>query len=104
MRGWRAEIDRYIFWALAFELALHCRRRLGFAPKQDALTLFEINDYDLTPAQVAGARRELRRRRRGPVQMAAWAAIEGSLRLGLLGSLAWCTYHHALLRRLLHLR
>jgi glycosyltransferase involved in cell wall biosynthesis len=104
VRTWRADIERYIFWALAFELGLHCRRQLGFAPRRGMQTLFEINDYDLSPAQVAHARRELRRSGRGPAQLAVWLAVELSMRLRLPWALAWSTYHHASLRKILGLR
>ena len=101
VQRWRADIDRYIFWALAFELALHCRRQLGFAPKRGAETLFEINDYDLTPPQVAHARDEMRRSRRGFGQWVVWAVIELSMRLRFPWPLAWSTYHYSFLRSLL---
>jgi len=104
VRRWRADGTRYLFWALAFELGLSCRRSAGLDPRQDALTLFDINAYDLTPAQIAGARRELRRRRRGLAAWAAWLAIELSFRLRFPWALAWATYHHAAGRRLLRLR
>jgi glycosyltransferase involved in cell wall biosynthesis len=104
VRRWRQDIDRYIFWALAFELALDCRRQLGLYPRRNALTLFDINDYDLTPSQVAGARRELQRRRHGVGEWAAWLAIELSIRLRFPWPLAWSTYHHAFLRKLIRLR
>lgn len=104
VRRWRADIERYIFWALAFELALHSRRQLGAPPKRGAQTLFEINDYDLSPEQVAHARREMRRHRRGLAQSAVWLAIELSMRLRIPWPLAWSTYYHASLRSVLRLR
>jgi hypothetical protein len=104
VRRWRGDLERYVFWALAFELALHCRRQLGFSPRAGAQTLFEINDYDLSSSQVAHARRELRRARRGLVRWAVWLAIELSIRLRVRWPLAWSTYHHASLRKILGLR
>jgi hypothetical protein len=104
VKTWRADIDRYIFWALAFELALHCRRQLGFPPKREGRTLFEINDYDLGPEQVDRTRRRMRSHRRGAVQAAVWLAIELSMRCRFPWPLAWATYHASAVRGLLRLR
>ena len=104
VRRWRADIDHYLFWALAFELALECRRRSRVAPRSHAPTLFDIYDYTLTPEQLTRARHKLRESRRGPLAFAAWVGIELSLRLRVSGPLAWSTQHHASLRKILGLR
>jgi glycosyltransferase involved in cell wall biosynthesis len=104
VRRWKAAAGNFVFWALAYELALHCRRRLGFPPRADARTLFDINDYDLGAADVARVRQELGRHRRGFAQLVAWLGIEASFRLHAPWLLAWSTYHHASLRRILGLR
>ena len=101
---WRADIDHYLFWALAFELGLECRRRLRLRPRADTPTLFDIYDYALSPEQVMRARRKLRESRRGALAFTAWVAIELSLLLRVSRPLAWSTYHHASLRKILGMR
>ena len=100
---WRRYIERFLFWALAYEICLHCRERHPGRPSQER-TIFEMRDYRLTPEEFRRAREQLRRYRRGWGQSAVTAAIDGLLALGITGPLAWATQYSAVLRSVLRLR
>lgn len=102
---WKADIRRYLFWALAFELGLHFRHEAGPPSKRPAaLTLFEIMDYRLSEEQFRRVLYQLRAYRHGAFQHAALMMIEFLMRLKLTQPLAWLTYRHTWLRSLFGLR
>jgi len=102
---WKADIKRYLFWALAFEVGLHFRHAAGMASNRvNTLTLFEILDYRLSPEEFQRVQRQLSTYRAGAVQSAAYLIIDLLIRLKLTRPLAWATYHHASFRGLLGLR
>lgn len=100
--GWRSSIRRYLFWALAYEVALHFRPRRQ-AARADR-SLFEIMDYSLTPAQFANALAQMRAYRTGPAAHVAYAAVSALIALGLTTPLGWMTQHQAAVRGLLGLK
>lgn len=102
---WRADINRYLFWALVYELGLHFRK-LRATPARDALhrSVFEITDYSLTPQEVQRVREQLRRYRTGPFQSAAFVLLEVLLPLKLTWPLAWISQHAGSVRGVLGLK
>jgi hypothetical protein len=97
---WRASIRRYLFWALAYEVALHFtdRRR---DPRSGSQSLFEIMDYRLTPEQFQHALAQLKVYRTGIVQYCVFAAIQLAIRFRLTSPFAWLTRHRTRVRALL---
>lgn len=106
VRRWRRDINRYLFWALAYELGLHFRQASEEARRASTgnRSVFEIVDYRLTEEEVRSVRAQLRRFRTGPVQVLAYWLLEAMQALRLTGPLAWITHHAASMRRLLGLR
>jgi glycosyltransferase involved in cell wall biosynthesis len=101
---WRASIRRYLFWALAYEVALHFRPRSGRTPARGDRSLFEIMDYSLTRAQFQHAVAQMRGYRSSAIEYATFAAISTSIRLRLTTPLGWATQHQAAVRALLGLK
>ena len=99
---WRANIRRYLFWALAYEVTLHFRA--GAPRSADASrSLFEIMDYRLTPQQFEYAMGQLKSYRKGPTEHLFVAVLETIIRLRLTAPLGWAARHQAGLRKLLNL-
>lgn len=102
---WKADIRRYLFWALAFEIGLHFRHASIMTSKRFyPLTLFEILDYRLSPEEFLRVWQQLQVYRTGSVQSAAYLVISLLMRLKFTWPLAWATYHYSSLRGLLGLR
>ncbi len=102
---WKRLVDRYLFWAIAYELGLSFRRREEQAfsgPRHQ--TVFEIADYRLSAADIAAARRQLGEVRRGLVESLTLLAIDAMIRLRLTGPLAWVAGRAESARRVLGLR
>jgi len=104
VRRWRRLGDRYMFWALAFELCLDV---LKGRPAPDHAgadrTVFELADYRLTAEEVASVRAELWRLRSGTVPSAALVGIEALRATGLTQPLRWAARHSGSLRKVLGL-
>lgn len=102
---WRSHMRRYLFWALAYELALYYRvtapgdRR---PPRQR--TIFETASYRLTPEELQRVLAKLRVYRTGAVQRAALVVIETLVRSHLTRPLAWLSRYPAWARAILGLR
>lgn len=105
VRRWRLDINRYLFWTLAYELGLHFRKTQA-APARETFdrSVFEITDYSLTPDEVRQVREQLRRYRTGPVQMTAFWVLEALQGLRLTKPLAWLTQHAGAVRETLGLK
>ena len=98
-------MDRYLFWALAYELALACRPATREAEVgRRHRTVFEIADYRLSPEETVRVREQMSRFSRGPLESSARLVIEAMLRLDLTGQLAWFARHSESARRMLGLR
>lgn len=105
IRRWRMDINRYLFWALAYELGLHFRRtRAASARASSDRSVFEITDYALTPYEVRSVRAQLREYRTGPVQAVVFALLEALQELRLTRPLAWVTQHAGSVRSVLGLK
>lgn len=101
---WRRLVDRYLFWALSYELALSCRPATREKIGRRHRTVFEIADYRLSPEEAMRVREWTGRLSRGPMQFSARLVLEAMLRLGLTGQLAWFARHSESARRILGLR
>jgi glycosyltransferase involved in cell wall biosynthesis len=101
---WRTSLRRFLFWALAYEIALHFRRRDASGAAHRAGTLFEMMDYDLTPEQFACALSEMRARRHSVPDHTVFALMHALIRLRLTTPLGWALRHQGTLRTLLRLK
>lgn len=102
---WRKDINRYLFWALAYELGLHFRKsRGGRARAADNRSVFEITDYSLTEEEVCRVREQMRRYRTGTIQAGAFWMLEALQNLRLTQPLAWLSEHAGLVRGVLGLK
>lgn len=102
---WRKDINRYLFWALAYELGLHFRKsRGGRARSADNRSVFEITDYSLTEEEVRRVREQMRRYRTGTIQAGAFWMLEALQNLRLTQPLAWLSEHAGLVRGVLGLK
>ncbi|OGX47157.1 MAG: hypothetical protein A3G88_03950 [Omnitrophica WOR_2 bacterium RIFCSPLOWO2_12_FULL_63_16] len=102
---WKRLIRRYAFWALAFEVGLHCRNpRAGAAPAPwSPQTTAELLAYRLSPEAFQRALDQLATYRTAASEYLAYAAMRLLLRSRLTSPLTWATYHTAAFRRLLKL-
>ncbi len=100
---WRASIDRYLFWVLAYEVALHFRPPAS-GDQQHKRTLFEIMDYRLTPDQLKDVLVGLKRHQRGIVARTAYAVVKVLVQVGLTWPLAQLIKHQSTLRNVLGLK
>lgn len=102
---WRAYINRYLFWALAYEVGLYFRKVGSSASRQPHhRTVFEITDYRLTPEEFRRVLEQLRAYRSGFVRYAVLFVIDLLVRMKLTWPLAWVTHYSSLLRYILGLR
>jgi glycosyltransferase involved in cell wall biosynthesis len=105
VHGWRKDIHRYLFWALAYELGLHFRRmREGTGGAATNRSVFEITDYALTDEEVRSVRAQLRKYRTGPAQVVVFGLLEALQNLRLTQPLAWVTQHAGSVRSVLGLK
>lgn len=105
VRQWRTDINRYLFWALAYELGLHFRKVHGTSVHQSPhRSVFEIAGYSLTPEEVHSVRAQLRKYRTGLVQILAFGMLEALQHLKLTRPLAWLTHHAGAVRGALGLK
>jgi len=103
--GWKNDIKRYLFWALAFELGLYFRHQAGMAQNRALTkTLFETLNYQLPPEAVARILQQMRQYKTGWVQTAAYGIIDLLIRIKVTQPLAWATYYHPSLRSLFGLK
>jgi glycosyltransferase involved in cell wall biosynthesis len=100
---WRASIRHYLFWALAYEVALHFRKTGTQEAGEPGRSLFEIMDYRLTPEQFQHALDQMKSYRTGAAEYAAYAGIMTMIRLRLTWPVAWMSRHQAALRTVLGL-
>jgi glycosyltransferase involved in cell wall biosynthesis len=98
---WQANMRHYLFWALAYEVALHFRK--AGAGGQGERSLFEIMDYSLTPEQFRHALEQLKFYRTRAMEYAAYAGIMTMIRLRFTWPVAWVSRHQAALRTVLGL-
>jgi hypothetical protein len=102
---WRKDINRYLFWALAYELGLHFRKSHGGRDRAaDNRSVFEITDYSLTEEEVHRVREQMRRYRTGAIQAGAFWMLEALQNLRLTQPLAWLSEHAGLVRGVLGLK
>jgi glycosyltransferase involved in cell wall biosynthesis len=101
---WRRLIDRYLFWALTYEVGLHFRSRSPRREASQEKTLFEIMDYRLTPEQFAHTLAQMKTYRTGMTEHAAYATVSALVALRLTRPLGWVIEHQSTVRAVLGLR
>jgi glycosyltransferase involved in cell wall biosynthesis len=101
---WRASLRRYLFWALAYEIALHFRRRDSHGGRSRARTQFEMMNYTLSAEQFDRAVFEMKARRSGIAEHAAFAMLQTLVGCRLTLPLDWIVRHHDGFRTLLGLK
>lgn len=105
---WQASMRRYLFWALAYEMALYASSldssgRPTTVPSDGSATRYELMGYRLQPDEVREALTQFRSYRAGIGQYAVWLAITVLVRLNVTWPLAWGVRHHEWLRTVLRL-
>lgn len=101
---WRADTRRFLFWALAYEMALYYRSLTVPERPLGRHTMFEMAGYQLTPAEFAETRERMRGYRTGRLQRVALAAVEALVKLKFTWPLVWLAEHPASVRAVLGLR
>lgn len=104
VKAWRASLHRFLFWALAYEVGLHFRRRGTDGAARRARTVFEIMDYQLTPEQLEYALSEMKRHRVGAAEYAALATVQTLIQLRVTSPFGWAVSRHDAFRALLGLK
>jgi glycosyltransferase involved in cell wall biosynthesis len=103
---WRKDINRYLFWALAYELGLHFRKA-GAGKRHrasDTQSVFEISEYTLTEEEVRRVRSQMASYRTGIGEAFAFWILETLQDLRLTLPLAWFTQHAGTVRHVLGLK
>jgi glycosyltransferase involved in cell wall biosynthesis len=95
---WRANIRHFLFWALAYEVALHFRNGAEVHGTASERSLFEIMNYRLSPQQFAHALSQMRAYRTSAGERVAYAGIMTLITLRWTWPVAWMSRHHAALR------
>ena len=102
---WRSSVRRYLFWSLAYEVALYCRSKgTSGRPRADALpTRYELMSYRLAPEELRAVLAQLRSYSTGVGQRIVSLLINLLIRLNVTWPLAWTVAYHARLRGVLGL-
>lgn len=100
---WRANIRHYLFWALAYEVALHFRKPTTAAGGGANRSVFEIMDYRLTPEQLRSALSQLRAYRTSAAEHMVYAGLRALIAMRLTWTVAWMSRHQAAIRTVLGL-
>lgn len=102
---WRAYVNRYLFWALAYEVGLYFRKVGSTASRRFPYrTIFEIAGYRLTHEEFYRVLPQLRAYRTGFLQNVTLFTIQLLLWMKITWPLAWVTHYASSLRGLLGLR
>jgi glycosyltransferase involved in cell wall biosynthesis len=105
VRRWRTLGRHLLFWALLYEVSLHCRRTAsGLTSSSLPQTIFEHSDQRLTDEELGRALSRAREVASGPVQTAALAGVGALTATGFTWPLAFMTGHVTTLRKVLRLR
>ena len=101
---WRADLDRFLFWALVYEISLHHKPRDSTAGSERYRTVFDIADYRLEPQERNEVLRLMKHYRRGLPQSMILIGTTIMLRLKLAWLLGWAAKPVGLWRRVIGLR
>jgi glycosyltransferase involved in cell wall biosynthesis len=104
VRGYRRAIDRYLFWALLYEVCRDARMREGGGRRGPARTIFDLGTYTLTAEELAAAVGAMRQYGTGPLEQLTFRALSVALATGLTRPLAWATRYSPVIRALVKLR
>lgn len=100
---WRASTDRYLFWALLYEIGFHVRgRSVGSGPGLQK-TAFELTDYPSPPGEIPDVLEALRVYHHGVFQSAVLLFVRILLATGLTWPIGWATQYSSMVRRVLGL-
>ena len=88
VRRWEAAIDRFVFWALVYELLRHGNAQHARASR---LTIFDVMDYTLTAQEIGEALELLRLSAHGAVKPRIGRLLELMIRNGFSWQLDWLT-------------
>ena len=104
---WESRIRRYLFWALAYEVALYCRSKKtnvrSFSANKGLPTRYELMGYKLQPEELKDVLAQLRSYSTGAGQRTVSFLINMLIKLNVTWPLAWSAEHHARLRGVLGL-
>ena len=104
---WQSNIRRYLFWSLAYEVALYCRSKktsAGSFPVTKGLpTRYELMGYKLRPEELKDVLAQMRSYSTGAKQHTVLLLITLLIRLNVTWPLAWSVEHHTRLRGVLGL-
>ena len=104
---WQSNIRRYLFWSLAYEVALYCRSKktsAGSFPVTKGLpTRYELMGYKLRPEELKDVLAQMRSYSTGAKQPTVLLLITLLIRLNVTWPLAWSVEHHTRLRGVLGL-
>jgi hypothetical protein len=100
---WRASIRHFLFWALAYEVALHFRNGTEAPHSEGERSLFEIMNYRLSPEQFAHALSQMKGYRTSAGEHVAYAGMRALINLRWTWPVAWMSRHQAALRTALGL-
>lgn len=103
VRRWRRDIRRFLFWALAYEVALHCQKATGRTPPPSSRSLFEIMDYRLTPQQLDHALDQMKHYRGGAFEHLIFGLVSTLIRRGMTRPLGWIPRYRSIARTILGL-
>ena len=101
---YRRAIDRYLFWALLYEVSRYFRMREGVAGHGPARTIFDLGSYTLSPEEFAATLAAMRQYGRGLRERVVFGALSLALATGLTRPLAWATRYSPVIRALVGLR
>lgn len=102
---WRKYVDRYLFWALAYEIGLHYRKQFDRSAEQAHYrTTFEMADYHLSHEEFEHVLGGLKAVQTGFDQHTILLAIRALVRLKLTWPLGWVTLYVPVVRPILGLR
>ena len=101
---WRQLLDKFLFWALAYEVGLHVKTRQPGSGSTRYRTVFDIADYRLAPEELREVLQLMQRYRRGVVQRGVLAGTSTMVRLRITRPLGWAADHVDLVRRVVGLR
>jgi hypothetical protein len=104
---WKSSVRRFLFWALAYEVALYCRSKKMSGrvdPASSSLpTRYELMNYSLRPEELRDVLAQLWSYSAGVGQRLVALLMNVFIKLNVTWPLAWSAAHHAKLRGILGL-
>jgi len=104
VRRYRRAIDRYLFWALLYEVSRYFRMQDGVGGRGPARTIFDLGSYTLSVEEFQATLTAMRRYGTGIRERLVWKALSFALATRLTRPLAWATRYSPVIRAILGLR